>query len=251
MKKQRTTEWLEGVKNPSCMQYHEKQFANPYRSTVAFCDFLEENDLIKPHTNIIDMCAGQGANSYYMAKRYPHCHFDGIDINPMLVETGNEALAKLSQHNCALYQGDLYNLDTKYIGKYDGLVCYQTLSWLPEYKTPLEKMVELNTSWIAMTSLFFDGNLNCTIQVQDYNEPVAGKPYAEYYYNTYSLRLIEQFFNEHGYKKVIYQPFEIDIDLPNAMPTGKGTYTEKLVDGRRLQFSGPLLMNWYFVVAIK
>lgn len=40
---QRTTEWLD--KNKVNTDYHERQFKEPYRSTLAFCIGLKQKDL--------------------------------------------------------------------------------------------------------------------------------------------------------------------------------------------------------------
>ena len=41
--------------------------------------------------------------------------------------------------------------------------------------------------------------------------------------------------------------FEIELDLSGPVEGGLGTYTRKLEDGRRLQFSGALWLPWKFV----
>ena len=57
---------------------------------------------------------------------------------------------------------------------------------------------------------------------------------------------------KHGYEIVKSDRFDIEIDIPK--PTNidlMGTFTEKVEgssDYQRLQISGPLLMNWYFVL---
>lgn len=69
------------------------------------------------------------------------------------------------------------------------------------------------------------------------------------YYNTYSLPRIKEFLAQKGYRTFKYIPFEIDVDLPKPEHTHMQTYTETLQNGKRLQISGPLLMNWYFIYA--
>jgi len=59
---------------------------------------------------------------------------------------------------------------------------------------------------------------------------------------------VRDFLATHGYGEFVYTPFEIDIDLAKP-PDGMGIYTETLANGRRLQISGPVLMNWYFIMA--
>jgi len=67
--------------------------------------------------------------------------------------------------------------------------------------------------------------------------------------NTYSLPLVRQYLLDRGYNKFMYSRFEMPIDLPRSTSGRMGTYTELTTDGRRLQISGPLLMNWYFIYA--
>jgi hypothetical protein len=47
-----------------------------------------------------------------------------------------------------------------------------------------------------------------------------------------------------GAKEVIFRDFEISIDLTGPAAGGIGTYTRKLEDGNRLQFSGAVFMPW-------
>lgn len=244
--------WLESTKTRH-LEYYTRQIEKPYRSTISFCQWLETLGLLSKNREdiIADIGAGAGGNIYYMARKYKKSTFVGIDINPTLVEIGNKYFKESGQCNCKLLEGDLYALDKCHIGKYDGIVSYQTLSWLPDYKLAIKKMVELKTGWIAITSLFYDGDVNCKIIVQDYTIPLAGKPYQEAFYNIYCLRLVQELLAKYGYSKFSYKPFEIDIDLPKPKTTGMGTYTKKLANGKRLQISGPLLMSWYFILAKK
>lgn len=248
MSQQRKTEWLEIVND-----YHEKQYSQVYRSTVRFCDWLAEKGLINVNKTIriADIGTGQGANIYYMANRFPEAEFTGIDLNPTLVDLGNAFFKSKSQTNCMLVEGDLYDLDTSHRGRYDGLVSLQTLSWLPDYKEPLEKMADLGPEWIALTSLFYEGDISCKIEVKDYTSVNDNMNYKESYYNIYSLSKVQDCLRKKGFTSFEYIPFEIDTDLPKDSRKGMGTYTERLEDGRRLQISGPLLMNWYFILAKK
>lgn len=239
--------------NSELIKYHQKQFIEPYRSTVAFCEWLESLGALNSNSKlkIVDMACGQGANIFYMKKRYPLCCFTGIELNPELVAWGNKHFHDNNIQDCKLEVGDLYNLNKNYVGKYDALVCYQTLSYLPEYEISLTKILNLQSKWIGLTSLFFDGKVNCKIEIQDYTKTLSDKPYKEIFYNIYSLYLVQKLFEKHGYKNFKYKWFEIDIDLPKPTTNRMGTYTEKLSNGKRIQISGPVLMNWYFIYAEK
>lgn len=245
--KQRATEWIEKVNT----EYHERQFKEPYRSTVAFCDWLEEIGYIQKDSQlrIIDLCSGQGANIYYLGKRYPKSTFTGVDINSDLVISGNKFFKDSKIWNCHLEIGDIYKLDRKYVSEFDGILSFQTLSWLPEFKEPIEAMVDLQARWIALTSLFYDGQVSCTIEVREYDTTL--NPRRDSFYNVYSLPVIEKCLSEKGYRNLQFTPFEIDIDLPKPSKKVMSTYTEKLENEHRLQISGPLLMPWYFIAARK
>jgi ubiquinone/menaquinone biosynthesis C-methylase UbiE len=245
--KQRTTEWLN--KNEVNTDYHDRQFRTPYRSTLAFCSWLETEALIHPGSQlrILDLCSGAGANTYHMSNRYPNSSFVGVDINPDLVAQGNAFVESHGIRNCRLEVGDIYDLDARYVSEFDGVVFLQTLSWLPEFEGPIRAIARLSPKWIALTSLFYDGQVSCTNEVTEYDDGL--KPTRTSFYNVYSLPVVRRFLESNGYHDVVSTPFEMDVDLPKPNQRLMSTYTEKLEDGHRLQLSGPLLMPWYFVAA--
>lgn len=243
------TAWLKLV-DKDALDYHKRQFRNPYRSTIFFCNFLESLKLLskKNSKNILDIGCGGGANLNYMATRFPNSTFTGIDINKSLITRGNIIFKKIKLDNCKLEVGDLYALNKKYRGIFDGIISLQTLSWLPSYELPIKEMIKLRPEWIAISSLFYDGFVECDIKVRDYTKS-GGRKSEEAFYNVYSLKLIEDLFKKNGYKKFKYIPFVIDIDLNKNKDGRMGTYTIKTDKGSRVQISGPLLMNWYFIIA--
>ena len=237
------------MKRKTRASYHEQQFQTPYRSTIAFCNWLEAIGYIRKDSKlkIMDVGAGQGANIYYMGKRYPKSTFVGADINPELIERGNHFFKKDGVRNCHLVVGDINDPAKKYISEFDGIVSYQTLCWLPEYKKPIAGLAKLKAPWVALTSLFYDGEVACDIKVKEYD--LDHQLILENFYNIYSLPIIKGYLQKRGYADFKSIPFEIDIDLPKPKERVMKTYTEKLKNGRRLQRSGPLLMPWYFIGA--
>jgi hypothetical protein len=227
----------ERIKNYN-KDYFDRQFAQPYRSTITFCDWLEKIGVIAPEStiNILDVGTGKGANLYYMSQRYKASQLTGIDLNPEFILEGNEILkSKNVSERCHLKEGDIYKFDNEHINRYDGIVSYQTLSWLPDFREPLKSMASLNATWIALTSLFFDGDVNCKIELEEYNHSIEQEP-KQTFYNIYSLRLVERFLRNLGYSKFSYLPFEIDIDIPKPTHKIMGTYTEKLIDGKGFSY---------------
>ncbi|MCH1505865.1 class I SAM-dependent methyltransferase [bacterium] len=236
--KQRTDEWV----NVSQKDYHTRQLEAPYRSTVKFCDWMDGLRLIRqePSLEILDVGAGSGANLHYLSDRYPGHGLLGAELNGDLVSDANARFQELDL-KCQIEQADLYNFSKDYVDRFDGIVCLQTLSWLPGYEEAIDSMLSLRPQWIALSSLFFDGELNCTVKVED------GQNDRECFYNIYSLSSLQDHCKSRGYGTLTWEPFVIDVDLPISNPRGLGTYTKELVSGNRLQFSGPLSMPWYFV----
>lgn len=247
---QRLAEWTKNYND----DYFNRQFKTPYRSTVRFCDWLEELGVLSSDSihNIMDIGTGKGANLYYMQQRFPKCKYLGLDVNKDFVKEGMAFLEKEKVLNCTLEYGDLYNLDLeKHANKFEGIISYQTLSWLPEYESAINSILKLNPNWISLSSLFYDGLVDCKIEIQEFNNSQEKESYKTSFYNIYSLPRIKNFLAERGYKIFKYIPFDIDIDLPKPEHSQMQTYTQKLMDGRRLQMSGPLLMSWFFIYAAK
>ena len=246
------TAWMEVTRNGD-ISYFERQFENPYRSTLAFCDWLKSSGCLSSRQNssVADVGAGMGEALSYVAGQFPNVDFTGIEINPELVHRGNQKFQEFKIKNARLVTGDIYGIDKIHQGNYQGIISMQTLSFLPEFQTPLGKIIDLSPEWIAVSSLFYDGDVNCKIETEDYTRPTHGKPYCHKFYNVYSLGLVEKFLKARGYGYFCFQPFNIDIDLPKPEGRGLGTRTLKLEDGQRIQVSGPLLMSWYFVMARK
>jgi SAM-dependent methyltransferase len=233
-------------------EYHARQFETPYRSTVLFVEWLHSLGLfaLDEHSRVLDVGAGQGANLLYLARRYPQLRFEGLELNPTLVAHGNDYFERVAQANCRLFTGDLYRMG-ELRNRFAGLLSLQTLSWLPTPEEPLREMASLQPRFIALTSLFYEGNISCEIRVTDHDRPGDGDLPHQSFYNVYSLPRIRAVLADAGYPHFEYRKFEIDIDLPRPSHPGMGSYTEQTGDGRRLQISGPLLMPWYFIAATR
>ncbi len=229
-------------KSAKIMDYHERQLKTPYRSTVFFEKFLCENTSLD-NCKIIDIACGAGGATKYLAKLHKNSLFLGIDFN--------EKFASYFQEppNISFEIGNLYEMNSKWVKYFDGALCIQTLSWLPEYKEPLKNICDLRTKWIAMSLLGYEGKINFNIGIENYEKLTPEGDFTHSWYNIYSLPLLEEFLKSYGFRKFKYKEFEIDMDLKKTDSKDMGTYTLTTLQNKRLQISGALMMPWYFVYA--
>ncbi len=229
--------------------YHCEQFTAPKRSTIIFCEFLESKGILQNTCSVLDVGAGMGALIHYMSSRWKEIEFVGVEKDKEIVKKGRRLLKDYGSE-VNLVEGDLFELDGSYSQKFDGITCLQTLLCLDGYELFFEKMAALEPSWLAFTSLFYDGPVSCrSVLTEHFGQD--NQIERNHTYNIYSLELVKRSLIEKGYTDIDCQPFNIDIDLPRPKNSLMGTYTERLIDGRRLQLSGPILMPWYFIYAGK
>lgn len=239
-------EWL--ILDEENRKFHMGQYENPYRSTVRFSEFLKGKNA---GGVILDLGCGAGAALGYLLASDNRLSWGyGIDINKSLVDIGNKILQERAICNCRLVEGDFFHMDKSVFGKVDGVISLQTFNILPDYTEIVKCMCELEPRWIGFSMLGFEGLIDYKIKLFDYTKD-KDNGCAEVFYNIYSIPRMKKFFDSMGYSKFDYMEFVMDIDLPRTNKMGRGTYTVKTEQGKRIQISGGMMMPWYFVYAEK
>jgi len=241
---QRTDEWIKI--DDHAYDYHLKQWNNPKRSTVSFQDFISKK--IQSSANILDLGCGAGASTAFIARHAINCHFHGLDLSSDLINIGNRNSILFNIKNISFSKGNIYELN--YYSGVDGVISLQTLSWLPDYQEPIIEFIDkISPKWMAFSSLFYEGDISCRIEVTEHARD------RKTFYNVYSLKEFNRFLGNYGYSITEYKKFLIDIDINKDTNLDvMSTYTQRTIDDSeeiRLQISGPLLMNWYFVMIEK
>lgn len=230
------------------MEYHLSQWQDVKQSTIAFRDFVANQ--MHASKDVLDLACGAGAATSYLANAFPDTRFLGLDLSMPLIEFANSQRNEFNLKNVAFCSGDWFNLNEDFRGRFDGVVSLQTLSWLQNAEEPLiEVFKKLEPQWFGISSLFFEGDISCTCLVNEHQRNRVT------YYNVYSLKEVDRIAQRHGYRLTKYQKFEISMDLPKSDDINRmSTHTLIVHEGdtaRRLQISGPLLMNWFFVMLEK
>ena len=243
MKKIKTT-WVD----PISMKYHLKQWDKTKESTKDFYEFIK--DYLNPENTIIDIGSGAGSVTAYLAKKKSKVNFIGVEYEEKLVKLANTISKKKSIKNVTFELGNMFNLSKK--NNIDGVISLQTISWVDNFEKPLKQIFnKLNPNWVAITGLFYQGDISCRVEVEEFT-----KGSRKVYYNTYSIPAVERFCLLFNYKISIVEPFNLSIDLKKPKNLNiLGTYTEKVkqMDSsfKRIQISGPLLLNWHTILIEK
>jgi ubiquinone/menaquinone biosynthesis C-methylase UbiE len=232
------------VVTPKRAAWHHEQFLHPKRSTVHLREFaariVGRGDA---PSEVLDAACGAGANMFHLSELWPTAHWTGVDLDAGLVEAGRE---RLDPERFSIVTGDLLSLEEAFGAKrFDVCFSIMALSWLDDYERAVGQMLMVTKSWLFILNLFSETDLDAFIHVVG-RSPGHLEGHDEYY-NVYSLPRFDEFCRGLGARETVAEQFEIDIDLPRPDHRGMGSFTERTFDGRRLQFSGPLLMPWWFV----
>lgn len=223
--------------DPATTDYHRRQFHEPYRSTVAFAKFIENK--ANSSRKVVDAGCGAGAPTWYLANRFPHCRFFGLDVSEQLIWDASGIDGKPA--NLSFEADSLTNLRVRL--DINGVTLIQVLSWLPGYELALHQIAtRLRPQWIAFSTLMYEHNIDCKVVVTEHERP------RQSYYNVYGLPRMKSFMQADKYELTRFEEFKIDRDLPKPPdPNIMGTYTLN-VGETRLQCSGPLKLPWHFVM---
>jgi len=238
------------IDDRKCVEYQSKQFEKPKYSTIEFEKFLRENKCIRPNTRVLDIGAGGGDFIAFLAQKYPETRFLGVDYNKANVELGKKVMAEKGIKNVEMEAGDWFDLPESYAGKFDGILNVHTLCCFKRLDKALNALVELNPRWIAFNSLFYEGPLDVLIHIRDHTRPELKDDDPDADFNIFSLDVMRGLLAEGGYG-IKFSRFNIPASLPRPEEGKRGTYTVKTEFDKRAQFSGPVYLPWYFVLAQK
>ena len=186
------------------------QFKKPYQSTIEFEKFIKRKNGFRKADKIIDIGCNIGAQLQYFSKENPSIKFIGSDYNTSAIYWAN----KINKNkNISFLKNDFMKDNKKLKNKYEGAICIQTFCELKDPEKAIKNLCSINSNWIAINSLFYDGLLEVKINMLDFKKIYAnGK--TDYYYkknsvdgdfNIHSLPRIKKLFKYYGYKMYFEQ----------------------------------------------
>jgi SAM-dependent methyltransferase len=241
------------MKNNSFKNYSLKQYNKIYGSTLKFIKFLEKYiDLNKK--NLIDLACGGGANTIYLAKKYPQSSFLGIDYDRNLIKLGNKLKKNLSNIKFKIDNWNNVGPYKSFIGSNKkinstggGIICFQSLTCLDmQLEEILKNFKKKNFPFVAFSSLFYEGKCDYKIYVKDFSQ---ASEFKEGWYNIYSTYTMKNILKKKGYKNFKFSKYNIQYNLPKPKHSGMQSYTIKNNSGKRIIFSGALHLPYAFFLA--
>lgn len=234
------------------LAYHQRQFDNPYRSTMRLLDLIESAAAPARGARGLDVACGAGAALFQLGRRFPQMEWTGVDIAEHLFGIGAGLMRARGVVNLPRFvRGDAYRLaDHLPPQSFDVVCCLQTFLSVPDYEPLLGPVLSMAKPGgaVFILSLFTDALVDAKIELKQYRDERFDQFDGPFYYNVYSIDRFVQECRRRGAARVEAVDFDIDQDLPRPAHRHMGTYTERLADGRRLQLSGPLLMPWKFAI---
>ena len=225
------------------------QFDKPYQSTIVFHKLLTKLNLLNKNTkSIIDIGKGIGSNLHFFSSKNKDISFLGIDYQAsrlrMAEKRNTNPKIKFKLLNILKSVKLLQN-------KFDGLICIHALCCFKELDVVIKNFCKIKPKWIAINSLFFDGNLDVLIHIRDNQNKRLRDKNPDGDFNIFSLSKVEKIFRKNGYKIISKDPYFPKKKIKKLESGKNGSYTIKTEIHRRTTFSGPVYLPWHFVVAKK
>ncbi len=231
-------------------EYYSRQLKKPYESTISFFNFLHKHVNLNDK-KIVDLGCGNGANLFYLKKNYNISNSFGLDQNKSLLKNAKNFSKKNRISNLHFFNTDIQDYKSKIKKNLicDGATCIQTLSVLDDYKNTILFAKKLKAKFICVNSLFWNGDIDFKIAVNFLKKNTREVKKINHY-NIYSIKHYKNFLKNNGYKLNYIFKFQNKINLKTKNKNLMGSHTVEL-DNKTVTKSGPLIMDWYFILSIK
>ena len=231
-------------------KYHKNQHTKIYNSTLEFIKFIKKKISFE-NKIILDVGCGAGANTIYLAEKYPASYIIGVDYDKSLISFATKKAKNKKLDNCKFISSSIAKLSLKKLklDKIDLILSFHFLSFANDwiYKN-LDKLIKLKPSYLAHSSLFFDGEVEAKILIDDFSK----SEFKGSYYNIYSTLRLKEFLKKKNFIDFTYEAMDVKKVLRKPKHKGMQSYTLKIHNKKKLLFSGPLnLPHGFFFCSYK
>lgn len=233
----------------SDLQYHLRQYEAMYETTRWLMQLVDDVEAPRPGDRILDVACGAGANCFHMARHWPDARVVGVDLDDELLSIARQRVPADLAGRLAYQSADMFALDARFPDRpfaYTSLMHTLLLYPIDDCPKILRALFAVTRRWVVLSSLFNDKRMDVQAHIRDYVR-YGDDTRQEHIYTVLCAQRFRETCLRLGARDVVFRDFEIGIDLQGPPEGGLGTYTRRLDDGRRLQFSGALYLPWKFV----
>lgn len=223
-----------------------KKYLDRKQEMDKLLDTLIAPVIVDKNLHILDAGCGLGHNLFFLNQLSPGSTFVGVDQTPVYIAEAKKLFSDLQ--NISFEVANVEDLPEKYNKNFEVSISRAVISWIPYYEEFMRALVGVTKKHIFISSLFYEGDVDFITKVKMYRgESGVSDKLAEEYRNVYSLPRFKNFMISLGAQNIEVADFEIGIDLPKQPVDQMSTYTVTLDNGKRLQLSGAILMNWKWI----
>lgn len=226
------------------------QVSHPYYSTL-FMESILRDFIDCRNTYVADYGCGLGAQTIYLASKFPLSQFVGFDYNEEKIFTARDIASKVNVKNVTFETSNLiYPQDSnERLSLPKGAISIQTLCCFRSFEPFFESILTSDPEWIVINSLFWEGDLDVLIHIRD-DESAYEDTNPDGDFNIFSTNKIRDFLGQRGYS-ADFVPFYPPKSISGPGSGRRGTYTMSTDLHPRTQFSGPVHLPWQFLKASK
>tara|TARA_Y100001970_G_scaffold261626_1_gene344962 strand:+ start:20174 stop:20902 length:729 start_codon:yes stop_codon:yes gene_type:complete len=229
------------INHPDIAQYNKT-----YQSTIQLYQYLNKNHLLEKNTNLMEIGCGIGAILNYLSQMKKSIYFTGGDYRKKYLKIAKNLNSNIN--NLQFRYMDWYNLDKKYISKFNGIISVHSLCCMKNLEEPINQIIKLKPNWFVIKSLFCEEEMDAFIRIVDH-KTYKKKHGPDSDFNIFSLVKLKKLVEKKGYKLTYEKQFPFKKIKKSGM--GRGTFTIKTDYSAFTQFSGPIHLPWYFTLCKK
>ena len=148
---------------------------------------------LEPGMTVLDAGCGSGYYYWSFKRRNLDIEYYGLDYSPSLIDIGRRELASAGLPPERLQAGTIENIHETY----DAVICCNTLSWCPDFRQPLERLLSAARKFIVIRT-------NLGAETVYRYEPDGylddGYNHLKAYWNQYSEADMSAFMREMGFE---------------------------------------------------
>jgi len=148
---------------------------------------------LQPGMSLLDAGCGSGYYYWSFKRRGLDVEYYGLDYSPTLIQIGRRYMPRSGLHPQRLQVAAIEDLDTRF----DAVICFNTLSWCPDFRRPLERLCQSAQKYILIRTNLGEQTIY-RWEIDGYLD--VGYNHLKAYWNMYSETEVTAFMQALGFE---------------------------------------------------